>query len=114
MAISLQEVNKNKNKAHHETAVKEKNRRPWESYNLFENKTRTIKAQEAVRKAQHIVEKNEVLTDELLKNNQPELKTTDEIVSEIKENNLEIEQPFMFRKDADSRGIMSFIRYLFH
>jgi len=56
---------------------KEKVLRPWENYDTTETKTRTLRAQEAVRKAQAIVKRNELFTLEI-----PEIvksKTFDEI-----------------------------------
>lgn len=80
MAISLDDVQKNKPQGGPDPKAarslgpleegpfeKEKTLRPWENFDHTETKTRTLRAQEAVRKAQAIVRRNELFTMEIPK-----------------------------------------------
>jgi len=70
MAISLKDISKNKmgiatdlkKSDFHKEFAKEKTLRPWESFDTAQIKTRTLRAQEAVRKAQAIVQRNPLNT----------------------------------------------------
>jgi hypothetical protein len=60
MAIGLSDIkNTKKSLKSEKSGVKEKALRPWEGYDTYGNQTRTVGAQEAVRKAREIVESND-------------------------------------------------------
>lgn len=73
MAIGLNDIKKSKNSVR-ETKKEishledQKSLRPWEGYDDSGTRTRTIMAQEAIKKAQNIVRNNEMMVKEL-KNN---------------------------------------------
>lgn len=74
MAIGLNDIKKNRQKRVESTnsevdlQVSEKKRslRPWESYDESAHRTRTLAAQEAVKRARIIVQKNNELSSTLL------------------------------------------------
>ncbi|MFZ9000767.1 MAG: hypothetical protein ACO20H_05660 [Bacteriovoracaceae bacterium] len=74
MAISLNDIKKSKNniKENKKEFIKEKEEskslRPWEGYEHLGLRTRTVMAQEAVKKAQSIVESNKKMVEELQRN----------------------------------------------
>ena len=66
MAIGLLDIKKSK-KNLKPGVFKEKDKalRPWEAYDTGANQTRTVGAQEAVRKAREIVENNNLMVQKL-------------------------------------------------
>ena len=66
MAIGLSDIkNSKKNLNKNQSGEKQKALRPWEGYDNYGIKTRTLGAQEAVRKAKEIVENNNRMISDL-------------------------------------------------
>ncbi|MDH5581424.1 MAG: hypothetical protein OEY33_05910 [Bdellovibrionales bacterium] len=88
MAITLNDIKKSKKviqeKKKDSVLDENKSLRPWEGYEHLGLRTRTVMAQEAVKKAQSIVENNKKMVEELQSNYHLSKFNFDEISSSSK------------------------------
>ncbi len=112
MAISLDDIKKSKKSISEnkkESLIDEnKSLRPWEGYEHLGLRTRTVMAQEAVKKAQSIVANNKKMVDELQKNyhlSQVPIEDYDSLGTEI-----ESKKPILIPPPRNRSGILGLIR----